>query len=400
MDAFNYKYMDELFLENYKAMDQMTICEDRELKVEIVENATVLPYRIVDGEKRAGVVNGNGEYIELSGFDAISPVDQWGGSYEPEEKPAMIDEEVVYFGRFWKHWGHFLMDMVSRLWYVMDIDESSRIVYDSQVEIEGVYLEFLHLLGIKTDQLIRVDKPTRFRKVIVPECSHKPGISCNQKYKEIFDRVAENALMHFEKPDLYKGRKIYFTRRQLNLRVPLEIGENEIEELFRKNNYLIVAPEKHSLSEQIAMLRQAETIACIAGTLPHNMMFAKDGTKLVIIRKTNKPNYRQVDVNAIRSLDVTNVDAHISLKAVGPAGPFIVDYNQNVMNYFRDNHMVCDSIGIKQHLRRLKKLIWYIPVYILRNRNAKREVPLYDGKGFSTTETAKKELFRFYIKRL
>ena len=36
MDAFNYKYMDELFLENYKAMDQMTICEDRELKVEIV----------------------------------------------------------------------------------------------------------------------------------------------------------------------------------------------------------------------------------------------------------------------------------------------------------------------------------------------------------------------------
>lgn len=79
MDAFNYKYMDELFLENYKAMDQMTICEDRELRVEIVENGTVLPYKVVNGEKRAGVVNENGEYIELSGFDAISPVDQWGG---------------------------------------------------------------------------------------------------------------------------------------------------------------------------------------------------------------------------------------------------------------------------------------------------------------------------------
>lgn len=133
-----------------------------------------------------------------------------------------------------------------------------------------------------------------------------------------------------DKPGKYKGECIYFTRRQLGNKIPMEIGEKEIEDLFRKNGYLVVAPEKCSLLEQIMLIRESSKVACLSGTLPHNMMFAKDGAELCILRKTNKPNYRQVDVNAIRNLKVVNIDAHISLKAVGPAGSFIVDYNQNI----------------------------------------------------------------------
>ena len=186
----------------------------------------------------------------------------------------------------------------------------------------------------------------------------------------------------------------------LKSRVPLEVGENDIEKLFKDNGFLIIAPEQFPLVEQIAMIRQADKIACLSGTLPHNMMFARDESELIIIRKTNKPNYRQVSVNQIRNLKVTNVDAHISLNAVGPSGPFIVVVNKNVKAFFTDNYGKCNYSAIRQWFIRKVRLLWYIPVYFLRNRKMNREVPIFDGNEFTTTSTAKKELFNFYVKRI
>lgn len=399
MDGYDYKYMDELFLDNYKMMDALALCNDSELQVAEADNAVVLPCRDINGKKCAGVVDAEGKYIELSGFEALSPVDSWGGSYEIPEDIKTVDESVVYFGRFWRHWGHFLMDMVSRLWYVLEVKPDIKIVYDSKQEITGVYMELMKLLGISEAQLIRIEAPTRFTKVVVPECSHKPGISCNQRYKRIFDVAAECALK-LEGEGEYSGKKLYFTRCQLKLRLPYEVGEADFEKLFAANGYEIIAPEKHSLVEQIAMIRQADRIACVAGTLPHNMMFARDGMELTIIRKTNKPNYRQVSVNQIRELKVTNIDAHISLKPVGPDGPFILDVNSNVERYIKERGMIFKCSKLAGWFKRKGRLLWYIPVYIVRNRGKNRQVPIFDGKEFTTTDTAKKDLFRFYIKRI
>ena len=396
---YNYKYMDDLFLKNYIMMDQMSLCTKEDLKVEEVEEGTILPYRLVENSKRAGVIDKNGNYVSLSAFEALSEVDSWGGAYQTEDV-EYSDETVLYFGRFWKHWGHFLMDMVSRLWWVIENDMDIKIAYDAKEEIQGVYWDFLGLLGISENQMIRLERPTRFAKVIVPECSNKPGISCHVKYKEIFDIVAERALQEFGDGEKYCNQSIYFTRRQLNRRISFEIGEKDIERLFLKQGYIIVAPEKYSLIEQIAMIRGAKRIACISGTLPHNMILAKDQTELIIVRKTNKPNYRQVSVNQIRQLKVTNIDAHISLKAVGPSGPFVLDINKNVEAYFKDCYGRCDYSKALQWFKRKVRLLWYMPVYILRNRKMNRQVPLFDGKLFSTTTTAKQELFAYYIKRI
>ena len=400
MDCSNYKYMDSLFLDEYKAVDSLDVYSEDELEVVKVNNAVVLPCRNIGGKKRAGVLDDKGEYVGLSAFEALSPVDCWGGGYELAEEPEYIDENVMYMGRFWRHWGHFTMDLVSRLWYALEVDTSIKIVYDGEDDMSGVYLEFMRLAGIDEGRLLRVDKPTRFKSVVVPECSHKPGISCNIRYKKIFDAVAENALRESAFGDTYKGRKIYFTRTGLNLRVPLEAGEKDVENLFRDNDYMIISPEKHSLTEQIVMLRQAEEIACVSGTLPHNMMFANDGARLTIIRKTNKPNYRQTDVNQIRSLKVVNVDAHISPFAVGAGGPFILDVNRNVETFFRDNGMKFKYSRFLGFWKRKGRMLWYAPLYFLRNKGTRPQVPLFDGKEFSTRETAKKELRRFYVKRI
>lgn len=79
MDLYNYKYMDDLFLENYKRMEQLNLCTEDNLAVEEVIEGIILPYRVVGSSKKAGVVDQNGEYIALSAFEAMSEVDSWGG---------------------------------------------------------------------------------------------------------------------------------------------------------------------------------------------------------------------------------------------------------------------------------------------------------------------------------
>ena len=397
MDAFGYKFMDPLFLDSYKSMDALSLRADRPLQVESIASGVVLPCREDLPGKPAGVLYENGEYAELSRFEALSPVDAWGGAYTPEGEPEFEDKAVVYMGRFFPHWGHFLLDLVSRLWYVIGREADVTLVYDGPCEIDGIYLEFMRLLGLKKEQFVKIEKPTRFREVILPECAHKPGILWHEDFGRIFDRVAEQALS--EQPVHHGTKKIYFTRRKLSLRFPIEVGEKQTERFFEENGYKVLAPEQYSLKEQIAMLRDADYVACISGTLPHNMVFARKKTHLIMVRKTNKPNYRQVTVNAMRELRVVNVDAHISPLPVGPGGPFILDINGNVRRFAKKaGYSVSLSRPAAWVLRKLH-LAWYIPFFVIRNRKRHDHVPVFENGRFTESREADRALFQFYFKR-
>jgi hypothetical protein len=130
------------------------------------------------------------------------------------------------------------------------------------------------------------------------------------------------------------------------------------------------------------------------------MVFAHEGENLVIIRKTNKPNYRQVDVNEMRNLSVTNVDAHISPKAVGPSGPFVLDFNKNMKAFCDDNGFSYRKHTLVRWIRRKLKLLWYVPVYYKRNRGKNFRTPVFDGERFVNEDDAEKKQYRYYIKRI
>lgn len=104
--------------EKLKKMYQASFVEKQELQVWQGNNATILPLRktaedgILFG--RGGVVDQNGEYVELSGIP-----DRVGKPY-PFENPEYRDESVVYCGYLINHWGHFLMEAVTRLWYFLE----------------------------------------------------------------------------------------------------------------------------------------------------------------------------------------------------------------------------------------------------------------------------------------
>ena len=298
------------------------------------QHATILPLRKDPSLQfgRGGVVDSDGNYVDLS----CIPL-RVQHSY-PFENTEYKDEKVVYCGYLINHWGHFLIEAVTRLWYFMENDDTvDKYVFfieeGAAREITGNYLEFLKLLKI-WDRLEIINRPTTYREVIVPEL----GIVCRESYTpkllKVFEAVAENVVVD---PSWETYEKIFYSRSQLAKGKPFEFGFDCIDNFFEKNGYAILYPEKVPLGQMIHYIRNSKVVASLSGSLPHNMLFAKQGQKLEIVERLVINDDNQTDVNRMKELDVTYIDANMPVYSVNFVGPFIMGYTEHLQRFAEDN---------------------------------------------------------------
>ena len=299
------------------------------------EQATILPLRrdpsfgLLFG--KGGVVDCQGQYVDLSAIPG-----RVQHAY-PFQAPDCREETVVYCGYMVNHWGHFLIEGVTRLWYFLEQDASvDKYVFfldeGEQRQIQGNYREFFQLLGI-WDKLEFINRPTTFRRVIVPD----RGIHMRQGYAPkllgVFDRIAENVR---PQPDWDTPEKIYFSRSQFQKGQPFEFGFDALDNFFAKNGYTILYPEKVPLSRMIHYIRSCQVVATLSGSLPHNMLFGRSGQKVEIIERLVISDDNQTDVNRMRDLDVVYVDANIPVYTIDFVGPFIMGYTPELQRFAQD----------------------------------------------------------------
>lgn len=236
-----------------------------------------------------GVCDVNNHFVEVSFYDGGWATQ--GGYYEWSEE-EYFNEDVVYMGLFFSHWGHFLIDLTGRMWYLQKLAKTSKefkVAYIGEEEPKGNNLLFLKLLGINEEQLFRISKPTRFRNVLVPEQSFKPCEWYTEEFINMFDEMVSMVLQDKDKFVHLQGiDKIYFTRKKFSKAMVSEFGETYFESLFVQNGYVAIAPEELSLEEQIFLWNNASIIACINGTIPLNVLFSKKSdVELIILNKTS-----------------------------------------------------------------------------------------------------------------
>ena len=297
-------------------------------------NATILPLR-----PQAGLLFGNGGVVDRDG--SYVPMSAIPGRVEfayPFDKPEYRDETVVYCGFLVNHWGHFLIEAVTRLWYFLEQDETvDKYVFflkeGEQREITGNYREFFRLLKI-WDKLEIINRPTTYRQVLVPELGIHMRKAYTPKLLKVFDAVADNAV---PQPDWDTPEKIYFSRSQFKKGLQFEFGMETLDNFFEKNGYTILYPEKVPLDRMIHYIRGAKIVASQSGSLPHNMLFARDGQTLQILERTVISDDNQTDVNRMRQLKVANIDANIPVYTVDFVGPFIMGYTECLERFARDN---------------------------------------------------------------
>ena len=324
----------------YKSTEKMVCLE--------LDDGVILP-RIWDEDSpiwgKGGVCNSQGEFVGLSEYHGGWA--EHGGNYSWEEE-EYLDEDVLYFGVFFNHWGHFLVDLVGRMWYCARFSneiQHMKVAYLGEEEPKGNYLQFFELLGVQQKQLIHITKPTRCRKVIVPQFSCRPCIWYTEEYEEIFDSIIEkvDAETPFaaNKPD---NQKIYFSRLNLAKARASEFGEKWVAKWMEYNGYDIISPEKLSLKEQIYLWNTAEEIVCLNGSIPINIIFSQNrNLELTVLNKT-KLVHKNLDLFLlIRPCSIMFLDIYFEPfknypKSLGE-GPFMYRINEDVYEFSKEKNL-------------------------------------------------------------
>jgi hypothetical protein len=276
------------------------------LSVKSVDEGIVLPHKPGDGWGLGGVVDESGRMVAESIYD--NGWARFGGTYAFNQAEAQyVDEEVVWFGVFFRHWGHFLMDFIGRAWF---LSSGKKVAYVSDSpSIDGNYARFLELLGVNAVDILKIERPTQFRRVIIPELSYIEGRFYTKEYKEMFDRVV-SSYVHSDRFSNLK--QVYFSRSEFSQGFwSKDIGQEVIDNLFRMNGWTIVFPEKLTLDEQITIWNTARNIACINGTIPLNVAFSRKTTaELIVLNKSDRVHLNLLRYQKIFNRDVVYVDVY------------------------------------------------------------------------------------------
>lgn len=333
-----------LYVKNYEEWERyatMKCFSSEPLKVQEVANGIILPARVirpnpcVDDLYEGGVVDAKGNFIAGSirvnkrypGYMSVIR----GYSVKPEEL-SHSEEEVIYGGMVINHFGHFLVECMSRLWYVLqNKGQGKKIVFITGSGKRDFRIsEFLLLLGIDMNRVVILQHPTQFASVTIPDESiHSWGQFYTREYRQIYQKLRESARTSPHK-------KLYLTHSQYNRFVNC-CNEKYFEDYFAAKGYVVISPEKYSLSEQIALLKGAEEVACMVSTLSHLILFSEPHTKLVMLTRTSD------DVLVAQCL----------INEAAQADWYIIDASQNFLYGDRSHGTIL--LGTTEYWRRFVK---------------------------------------------
>lgn len=341
-------------------MEEKLFKKESKLYIQEYVNGIVLPRKFEGNTPtwgKGGVCDEENNFVSSSFYDGGWA--QHGGKYEwNKEDEIYIDENVIYIGLFAKHWGHFLVDMTSKLWAFVDDEFQNhvnelKVAYVGEEEPDGNYLCFFEMLGIKKEQLLHIQKPTRFQKVYVPEAGFRPCIWYTDEYKYMYD----NMVAAVEKDEQIKNKfenikKVYFSRRQFGKAMATEFGEDYIEQCFNLNGYISLMPETLSLKEQIYVWNHADKIVCMNGTIPLNVVFCQnEELDLTVLNKMSIYHKNPYIFLFMRNIKARFIDVYKEPlkgypKSLGE-GPYLIKVGEEFKNFCKEQEFNIPYDGFK-----------------------------------------------------
>jgi hypothetical protein len=307
-----------------------------QLTTQIHKNAIVFPYqcRFKESASYGGVFDENNNLIEIS-KDSYSAVGYPQKLAIPSYKT--VDNEVIYLGYLSYHFGHFLVDSLSRFWFLLDsLDKTKDLVYISNKD--NLFIsDILNFVGWGRGarKVYRIKEPIKFKSVTIPQSScfyDHYHIEYKDSCRKIAERVEDNKI--------YK--KIYVSRRKLKSDTTSKLyGDQYFEKAFKKAGFKIIYPEKLSLKEQIGLMKNCEHLAGIVGSALHLSLFCKDGIEVTHILRCKENIRRYIRLNKAKNIKDNYICAYAEPLPVGSGGfPFIVNINdKNFIDYINDNNM-------------------------------------------------------------
>ncbi len=313
---YDHLFCSDEMLNKYKQECQTVYEKTIPLEVIRISNGIVHPLQLsetnmVENNQFGGVTDEKFNFIELSLTNRVSPpnfvcnFNKWYKGANPNYNELQInyvDEDVVFIGALSKHYGHFILEGLARLWFHLDYANLKyKCVYISE-DGEDKFNDCFKYFGIEEQNIFKITKPTKFRTVIVPEQSIRLHDFYHVKYKETIDKIKNNI-----KPAKYD--KVYFSKAGIgNNRA---VGEASIEQVFIKNNFNVFHPENLSMYEMISILKGCKVFAATSATNIHNSIFMSDRETFICLNRSAHFHPIQTMIERMKNLESIYVDVFL-----------------------------------------------------------------------------------------
>src|SRR5262249_31841805 len=266
-------------------------------------------------------------------------VDDIPDAITPPQNLKHVSQKLIYGGTIICHYGHFLTESISRLWYALQdetlpilcseatreliagsptsnelihrteqpkslinneaFDQSDGVSKSSKAAGAGTRSnpagnfidDFMDPVPFDRKRLISFEQPVYIKEIVIPHPSFTLNKECFSEHKTLPKAVAEKVLT--QKPD-ETSQPLYFSRTRLRKDNSLrEVEhENKLEEILRKKKCAIVYPEELALKEQIWLINKHRVIIGVCGSALHSILFdLTENTHLVCINDDDRIDY-------------------------------------------------------------------------------------------------------------
>jgi hypothetical protein len=261
---------------------------DGQPDVSIVDDVIFVPGGFESGADQpkfaGGSVSSDGQPIGLAQMHRKGGK-RFGGLTEPVavEPAASLDEEVIYLGHLFNHYGRVLLESLARVWFLRDADPNTRVVFNTANSAQAGQAPWLPRLleafGVPPERILNLDRPTRLRRSIVPEPLFEQFYSAHAGMVRPFREYAERVAGDVEPSD----QPLYLSRRRLSSRQRPVVGEAQLEDLLRQNGFRIAYPETMSLEAQVRLVNEHNDIVSTVGSAAHNVLFSLHQPRLHLL---------------------------------------------------------------------------------------------------------------------
>ena len=195
-------------------------------------------------------------------------------------RPRKIETDVLWITDYWsKGYFHWLTDALTRLYVVRDRLDQVLLMLPWEFETRDFVRTSLEVFGVKKFDFIRRDEVLLCSSLLMPTHTAPSG-----HFKdEVIGGVRQTLLSAFGDTNYRgEGERIYISRRAANRR--RIINEDEITSVLNNLGFQIVYAEELSFQDQVKVLSRARYLVSNHGAGLTNMLFMKDGARVLELR--------------------------------------------------------------------------------------------------------------------
>ncbi|MBD1378989.1 glycosyltransferase family 61 protein [Metabacillus arenae] len=189
---------------------------------------------------------------------------------------SVAGEYIFLSGEVSSHFGHFLLEVVSRLWIAKYLDLKKYKFIMNPFDKFKWQLDILKALGIRQEQIYYLDNPTIFERVLIPVQAF-----ALERFSSTFATDTWNKIGAYYDTGL-GPEKIYVSRSKIQHKRRL-LNELVVEKIFSSHGFKIIHPQELEIKDQINTFRNAKFIAGPAGSAMYNCIFQKNASKKLIM---------------------------------------------------------------------------------------------------------------------